>query len=393
MLPVVFTVPWINYDIPGYGLMLMIGFLLTTAWATRRTSRSGGDPDVILNCAFIALLGGVVGGRAMYVLHNLDEFINRVSIIDVVWGMIDVRKGGLEVYGGVILATIVAVIYLRLWGYSVRWYLDIIAPSLALGMAIGRLGCFLNSCCWGGVCDLPWAMQFPYGSGPARVHWEQRVPAAALPAELIAYLPNGQALPVPRESFRQLEAMAKSEESLGQRIRELDEKIAAATGTPRDRLVRQKQHAESRLKASQQEGREVRAALAKFRKTPAELAALAHRFPSARVHPAQLYSFLTLGLIALLLSQLYWRRSHDGEVIALFFILEPVSRWLLEVIRADNPVDTFGSLFTISQGIAMTMFLLGCTGYYLVLQMPRRSPRAQIWVPPPEASAATPATS
>jgi hypothetical protein len=73
MMPVVFRIPVVNIDVPGYGLVMMLGFLLSVVWAVRRATRSGGNPDVVLNCAFIALIGGVGGARLMYVVHYWDE--------------------------------------------------------------------------------------------------------------------------------------------------------------------------------------------------------------------------------------------------------------------------------------------------------------------------------
>ena len=122
--------------------------------------------------------------------------------------LIDVRKGGLEVYGGFITVVVAVLVYLWAWRHSIRWYLDIVAPSAALGMAIGRIGCFLNGCCFGGVCDLPWAVRFPYGSPAQYEQWLDRDPGAGLPQELLVFSPKGvyadgaAVFPISRESLR-----------------------------------------------------------------------------------------------------------------------------------------------------------------------------------------------
>jgi phosphatidylglycerol:prolipoprotein diacylglycerol transferase len=101
MMPVAFRIPFLELDVPGYGLALTIGFLLSVAWAVRRATRSGANPDVVLNCAFIALIGGVVGARAMYVVHYPEQVIPaNAGAVQTVLAVVNVRQGGLEVYGG-----------------------------------------------------------------------------------------------------------------------------------------------------------------------------------------------------------------------------------------------------------------------------------------------------
>ena len=129
--------------------------------------------------------------------------------------------------------------------------------------------------------------------------------------------------------------------------------------------------------------------LQKYDLTFAELRGLAESHRSLPVHPTQLYSVVTALLIALLLNALYWRRTRDGQVICTLLLIEPVSRWLLEVIRADNPVDTIG-MFTISQFLAVCMTLLGLIGLLVLQRMAPRSRRAVPWEPPPEESGEKP---
>ena len=93
-------------------------------------------------------------------------------------------------------------------------------------------------------------------------------------------------------------------------------------------------------------------------------------------------------MIALLLDAIYWRRTRDGQVIFCLLLIEAISRYVLEIIRADNPVDSLGGTFTISQAIAVGMTMLGLAGLLLLRLLPRRSPRARVWTPPPETNAA-----
>ena len=144
----------------------------------------------MLNCAFIALLGGVGGARLMHVIDYWEHFTYYPTTMSRIMAILDLRQGGLEVYGGVITAMVLAVFYLAVRRHSVRWYMDILAPSLALGMGLGRIGCFLNGCCWGTVCDQPWAVQFPFGSNAMVEQWYDGEPGTDLPKELIR-IPTG----------------------------------------------------------------------------------------------------------------------------------------------------------------------------------------------------------
>src|SRR5574337_1127729 len=106
MAPVLFHLPVCGRAVPGYGVMLMIGFFLSIWWAAKRAEKSGANPDVVLNCGFIALICGVVGCRLMYVVHYWDQFKYQGDFLHILWAIVDVTKGGLEFYGGFILTVI-----------------------------------------------------------------------------------------------------------------------------------------------------------------------------------------------------------------------------------------------------------------------------------------------
>lgn len=384
MKPVIFTIPGINWDVPGYGLMLMLGLFASIWWAARRALKSGGNPDVILNCGFIAIIIGVVGSRAMYVIHYWDQFQAHGSALKVLFAIIDVRKGGLEFYGGFILTTICTLAWLRFWEkVSLRWYLDIIAPSAALGLAIGRIGCLLNGCCFGTTCDLPWAVRFPFGSSACIHQWQARLPGAAVREELI-YTDGetGLAMLLPREflytSDQRLDAVAKVHRDLQAYQAQFD---AASDPVERERLRASIRHLESKGTKDLLKYHAACANMKKYGLSAAELRAVGESYRTLPVHPTQPYSTITALLIALLLNALYWRRTRDGQVICTLLLIEPVSRWLLEIVRADNPIDMVGGL-TVSQFLAVCMTLAGLLGLLWLQRMPPRSPRARLWDPP-----------
>ncbi len=387
MLPVIFKIPGLGWEIPGYGFALMIGFLLSIFWAVRRATKSGGNPDVVIKCSFLAILGGVVGARFMYVVHYWDKFALRGSALQVFLGILDVRKGGLEVYGGFICVVVLVFLYLRLGKHSIRWYLDILAPSAALGHAITRIGCFLNGCCWGGVCaELPWAVRFPFGSPVEVQQWQDRVPGAELPQQLLAFGERkvGSVLPLPREALRASDrALDTVRARFEEATRDLRGRLEQATDADERQGLREQMLAAARRSIAPP-GRGLEYAgelMSKYKLTGADLHRLAREHPSLAVQPTQLYTTVTLGLLALFLDALYWRRTRDGQVICALLLIEPWTRWVLETLRADNPVDTLGVL-TISQFLAICLSAAGLVGLLWLRKLPPRSARAVLWAVP-----------
>ncbi len=139
----------------SYGLMLALGFLLALFVAERRARAAGLDAAVIQNLAFTALVAGLVGGRVAYVLLNLQVFLeNPMEILRL-------DHGGLVFYGGLIAGMAAGVCFIRAKKLPVLLTLDVMIPPLVLAHAVGRIGCFLNGCCYGKPTALPWGVVFP----------------------------------------------------------------------------------------------------------------------------------------------------------------------------------------------------------------------------------------
>jgi len=145
----------------GYGLMLVLGFLVSLAVAQWRARRAGEDPEHMARVALLALVGGIVGSRVAYIIERWESHFARAE--DRFAEMLDVSSGGLIYYGGVLLATAMVVAYLLRKRLPVRRYLDIVAAPLMIGLAFGRAGCTLNGCCYGARCGEHWplGMRFP----------------------------------------------------------------------------------------------------------------------------------------------------------------------------------------------------------------------------------------
>ncbi|MGE3181359.1 MAG: prolipoprotein diacylglyceryl transferase family protein, partial [Phycisphaerae bacterium] len=289
MRPVLFELPFLGKEIPAFGLMMTLGFLLGIYWAVRRAIKSGANPDVVLNIGFIALIAGVVGCRIMFVWHYWDEQFAQIQPIgNRIWAILNLTQGGMEFYGGFLLTCIAVFVYLWGWGHSIRWYLDIVAPSLAIGMAFGRVGCFLNGCCFGGPCNLPWAVEFPYGSNPAVVQWEKRLPGTSLPQELV----DSTTFPSPIRLQSLLASDKKVDAAVAQANRlELELAALKQKSAPPDEI----RLAQAKLALVPYP--DLRRQMKRYDLSAEEIRTMAHAHGSIPIHPAQLYS--TAGLLVL----------------------------------------------------------------------------------------------
>lgn len=154
MHPILLEIPkidlgnWVIGPIPirMYGLMLGVGFLLGITLASRRAKKEGINPELILDMGVYLLLAAIIGSRLLYVLTTLQEFSRNPLDVFAIW------KGGLVFYGGLLAAVPVGIWYVRKHNLPVWKTADIMAPSIALAHAFGRLGCFFAGCCYGGAC-------------------------------------------------------------------------------------------------------------------------------------------------------------------------------------------------------------------------------------------------
>lgn len=445
MKPELFDIPFIYYGVKGYGFMLMIGFLTGIWWATRLAAKVKADPDMILNVGFIALIFGVIGARMFYVIHYWHRTFAGRPWSEIV----NVTAGGLEFYGGFVAAMVFIILYVvshghptmarllamfwialtaatallvhralapsglraavaavilvgvcgfigkGLWQWStragrgspasLRLYLDIMTPSLMWGLAFGRVGCFLNGCCWGAVCEkhsLPWVVQFPCGSPSQYDEWLRC--ESTLPAALIYIDPRGVGYPIPRDLLTLKEEKRlladnnyRKEED---KLRKLEQSNAGA-----DTI----EAARGRLKRARSLRDEMRTAqlpllenMRQFNLRSSDIEKLAQR-PENRsrpLHPAQLYSAVNAMLLAFLLNAAFYRRKRHGVVFGLMWALYPIARIVEEAIRADNPLDTGG--MTASQAVSVAGLAFAAVWFWALSKMPLRSPSAVPFVPP-----------
>jgi phosphatidylglycerol---prolipoprotein diacylglyceryl transferase len=262
MRQVLFTIPVFGgVKVFGYGAMLVLAFVTSTWLACWRARREKLDPEAVLDMAFWLFAGGLIGARLFYCVQYWGRGINNLLDVFQYW------KGGIVYYGGIFGGVLAFLIYRKYRNLPLRPYLDALAPSIAVGTLFGRLGCFLNGCCYGDVCKLPWAVSFPQHSPP----WDSEVHFGLIPADALHSLP---------------------------------------------------------------------------------------------LHPTQIYSAIDAFVLLILLTAYFPLRRRDGEVLGVLMLTYPITRFLIEFLRNDEPVFFMG--LTISQNISLAL-LLASAAYWMWL--------------------------
>jgi len=137
--------------IRAYGLMMVIGFALGLWRAVRVARHRGISPDRVYDLCLIVLLAGIIGARLLYIAIDPETSLRDFF---AVW------DGGLSFHGGIALAAAAGFVYTRRARLPFWRIADLVAPSVALGYAFTRIGCFLNGCCQGVPTSLPWGARF-----------------------------------------------------------------------------------------------------------------------------------------------------------------------------------------------------------------------------------------
>jgi phosphatidylglycerol:prolipoprotein diacylglycerol transferase len=150
--------------IHSYGFFLALSFAVGIWIAGRRAERRGIPSERITDVSLLIILATIVGARSLYVLAHWKQFEGRALDVFRTW------EGGLTLYGGAIPAAILGMWFLKRWGVDAWKAADAIAPSMALGLGLTRIGCFLSGCCFGAPTDLPWGVIFPPESHAGSVY-------------------------------------------------------------------------------------------------------------------------------------------------------------------------------------------------------------------------------
>lgn len=462
----------LGLPIRGYGVMMLIGVVSAVGLAAYRAQRMGIEAEVIYSLAFVMFLAGIAGARLFFIIEYREQYLRDPLQI------FNVTQGGLVVYGSVLGGLPAGVIYLMRRGFSFREVLavgDIIAPSMLIGLAFGRIGCLMNGCCFGGVCEEDWAPQirFPRRAAyavqdsPPYLHQRQ---LGQLYGMRLSADEDGQA--VVAEIYDDAPAPLRETLHRGDVIRAiqlpLDDAVRIANHVPLligSRLQVEKANGETvnvpLRKPATEDGDQAGFALGRrggawrivdltvggpaeltgklalgdaIRKaTLPPLADIAARYDpplppftvaeglltwagpeltvvtaegrraavsigklpdvSLPVHPTQIYSSINAFLLCFFLWMLYPMRRHDGDVFAVMLVVYPIARFLLELIRNDEPVQ-FGTALTIGQFVSLAIFTAGVAMLIFLARQPQGSvlpkrPSESAKVPSPSRASAS----
>ncbi len=141
-----------DFPIFTYGLLITLGLIIAVIYGYKQCKVNSLDTDDFFNMLILAIPVSIICARAYYVIFSWNQYRNDILSI------FDIRSGGLAIYGGVIGAAAVVIIYCRKKKINIGVVLDMLAVGLLIGQAIGRWGNFVNGEAFGTVTDLPWAM-------------------------------------------------------------------------------------------------------------------------------------------------------------------------------------------------------------------------------------------
>ncbi|UCF86866.1 MAG: prolipoprotein diacylglyceryl transferase [Nitrospiraceae bacterium] len=154
MFPILFQIGPVT--VHTYGLLVATGFIVGISLAVHFGKKEGLRKETILDIGFYSLVSAIVGSRLLFVLIEYRHFFQNPLEIFKIW------EGGLVFYGGLLLVIPVLFFYFKRHTLPTWKMLDILAPCLAIGHAIGRIGCFSAGCCYGRPTQLPWGITFTH---------------------------------------------------------------------------------------------------------------------------------------------------------------------------------------------------------------------------------------
>jgi phosphatidylglycerol---prolipoprotein diacylglyceryl transferase len=352
----------------GFGMMLFLAFLACNWVGGRRAEREGVPKEVVQDLGIWLIVGGLIGARLTSVFSSgllreslqsaFGQFISTwdwKGLSEVLWKafiqFISIWDGGIVLYGAVIggmVAYVFAyILVFRKIGVSTLKLADILAPTLTVGLCLGRIGCFLNGCCYGQVAaaDCPiCAVSFPLSAPPRYEMVREGYQTAAgftLAADkadaVVAQVEPGSS--ADRAGLKAGDVIVKADGAplTGEESRaNLDEYMVKAWPRGKNDLTLVVRGGDGATRT------------------------MTLRPWTLGLHPTQLYEVVSMILLFLLLTAYYPFRRHDGQVVAVLMICYAAHRYLNEMLRADErPVgfENWTSVILFVAGVALWLYL------------------------------------
>ena len=379
-LAIVFVLPNLveaeqGLPIRSYGVLTMLAIMSAIILANYRAKFFGVSKETIYAFAFGFCVAGFIGARLFHVIEYWDIAYRKVNLdgsfdfFTTLTTILNVPQGGLVVYGSLIGGMIAFIYLVRRFHLSPLAFADFIAPSMLLGLAIGRLGCLLNGCCFGGLCDMPWAVTFPGGSPPYNQQIERGLAWGVQIGSSDTTVSTGfegqiQDQPEELKVLWRTPELADRGVSLGEKIK----RINNVENPSRSQLWAILNLNTERLDPVLLETKQGDIFSLPRLKLPER---------SRPIHPTQIYSSISAFLLCFFLLAYTPFRSRDGEVFGLMITVYPLIRFLLEMIRIDE-IGQFGTGLSISQLVSISL-LAGVALYWaIILRQPSGTIRSII---------------
>ncbi|MQY61195.1 prolipoprotein diacylglyceryl transferase [bacterium] len=154
MHPILFKIG--NFAVYSYGMVIAFSIFLTSFLVLRHGRKEGLSEETLLNIIFLIIVSGLFGARLLHILVHFSYYFRHPLEV------IAIRHGGMAVQGGVIFGLTAGILFLRRTNLPTLRVLDLLALYFPLGQAIGRLGCFLNGCCYGKETNFFLSVRFPF---------------------------------------------------------------------------------------------------------------------------------------------------------------------------------------------------------------------------------------
>jgi phosphatidylglycerol:prolipoprotein diacylglycerol transferase len=346
--------------IRGYGVMILTAVVAGTALVVRRARRVGLESEFAFALAFWMCLPGFLGARILYVAKNWSEQYWPVykdpngGTAALLTAMVNVAQGGLVVYGALLGGLVGLLLFYRKYRMPLLASADLVAPSLALGLALGRIGCLLNGCCFGDLCESPWGLKFPAGSPP----YSSQVARGVFWGLVLSEEPTAKPIVSAVEPGS---PAALAGLHGGDHLANINGRVVQWAGDA---------HVLFGQCFEQREGPVLELVDGRFVRLPT----IEPPSWSRPIHPTQIYAAISAFLLCLVL--LAWDPfcRRDGQLFAMMLTLYPIARFLEETIRTDE-TSFLGTGLHISQNISL-LILLCVIGLWIYIG---RQPPGRAW--------------
>jgi len=327
----------------GFGVLLFLAFILCTWLAARRAAKLGIAKERIQDLAIWLFVGGIIGSRLTFFFVEekvpMDTFFT--------WAFLkrffSIWDGGLVLYGSIVGGTVAFIlayfVFLRKHGLTFWQLTDVVAPSLAMGICLGRIGCLLNGCCYGGVaCPDCYGVPYPLAAAPRFDYTAQGVQTAAgftlddsTPLARVGVVEKGSAA-----DAAGLRAGDLIIEAIGKDIQVRDDL---------DRVLRNGEWPRGQNDLT----------LTVVHAGDQEPTQIGPFYPkSIRLYPTQIHESISTFLIFLVLLAYEPFKRREGSLMVLFLLLYPIHRFIDELMRNDTERYALGMTF--SQFVSFGVF-------------------------------------